>query len=178
MFVIAQTEPNTPHNRVGWARCVNCYRGVVLNQLLGMSPSPLPLGVPLGLEDETAVTWKEARICLGAGAHTASVMMCRKLLMHMAVTEGLPKKDSNDRAPNFFQCIEHLQIEGVITKRNRAWADRIKDIGNEANHDLASIDEQQASTVAKFTFQLLREVYELPFLERQELGKQLGDGNA
>lgn len=165
MFVIAWVKQQSPHHPTGWARCVNCFRGVVLNQGLGMAPASLPLDVPQGLEDDAAATWEEARTCLGAGAYTASVMMCRKLLMHMAVEEGLPKKDGRGHAPNFFECLDHLEAEAVISKRNKSWADRIRTIGNEANHDLASIDKEQATTVATFTRQLLHEVYELPFLE-------------
>ncbi|MCZ4563558.1 DUF4145 domain-containing protein [Rhodococcus sp. IEGM 1401] len=165
MFVVRMVEQGWGAPGVAWLRCMSCRRGAVLNDRYGLAPSTMPLDVPQGLDADTEATWNEVRSCLSARAFTASVMMCRKLLMHMAVTEGLPEKDDKDRAPNFFQCIDHLQSEGVITKRNRKWVDRIKDIGNEANHDLASIDKEQATTVATFTRQLLHEVYELPFLE-------------
>lgn len=127
----------------------------------------MPLDVPEGVVGDALTTWNEARACLGVGAYTASVMMCRKLLMHMAVEEGLPEKNDKDRAPSFVQCMDYLEAEGVITKRNRGWADNIKDIGNEANHDLASISKEPATSVATFTRQLLHEVYELPFLAAQ-----------
>lgn len=153
----------TSRPRTAWLRCVNCYRGVVINDDQ-LSPPSMPLDVPGGVEGDALTTWNEARSCLGVGAYTASVMMCRKLLMHMAVEEGLEEKNDKGYAPNFVQCMDHLESEGVITKRNREWANKIKDIGNEANHDLASIDKEQATSVASFTRQLLHEVYELPFL--------------
>ncbi|SFA61484.1 protein of unknown function [Rhodococcoides kroppenstedtii] len=165
MFAVRMVDQDWGSPGVVWLRCMSCRRGFVLNDLYGLAPSTTPLDVPQGLDADTESTWNEVRSCLSARAFTASVMMCRKLLMHMAVEEGLPAKNEKDFAPTFVQCIDHLQAEGVITKRNRKWVDRIKDIGNEANHDLASIDKDQATTVATFTRQLLHEVYELPFLE-------------
>lgn len=165
MFVARMVDSTWGSPDVAWLRCMSCRRGAVLNNGHDLSPSSSPLDVPQGLDRDTEWTWNEARSCLSARAYTACVMMCRKLLMHMAVQEGLPAKNAKDFAPTFVQCIDHLQSEGVITKRNRKWVDRIKDIGNEANHDLASLSRDQATTVATFTRQLLHEVYELPFLE-------------
>jgi len=101
---------------------------------------------------------------VGVGAHTAAVMMCRKLLLYVAVANGLPAKAGN-RAPEFYKVAEHLESEGIITKLMRSWVDRIKDVGNDANHDLPHIESDDAMDVATFTEQLLRLAYELPALE-------------
>lgn len=89
-------------------------------------------------------------------------MMCRKLLFHVAIQHGLPEKDDKGRAPNFAQALEHLESEGVITKLMRPWADKIKNVGNEANHEIPSTSQEQATDVALFTRQLIRLAYELP----------------
>ena len=91
-------------------------------------------------------------------------MMCRKILFHVAVANGLSHQDSKGRAPSFYQAVEHLESEGVITKKMRPWADRIKDRGNEANHVLGTYSVDEVMDVATFTRQLLKLAYELPAL--------------
>lgn len=71
-----------------WMRCVNCSVGVVENEGVN-SPAPKPLTVPLGLSGDELAAWTEVRECLAVGANTAAVMMCRKLLLHVAVSNGL-----------------------------------------------------------------------------------------
>lgn len=96
------------------------------------------------------------------GANTAAVMMCRKLLFHFAVAHGLPAKDGSGRAPNFAKALKHLEDQGVITKHLRPWVTKIKDVGNEANHEIPYISHEDAMAVAKFTRQLIMLAYELP----------------
>lgn len=163
MIVVAATKEYADTPGVSWLRCVNCHLGTVVNR--GMqSPSSRPLDVPDGLPNPDYAAWDEVRSCLGVGAYTAAVMMCRKLLFHIAVAHGLPEKNEKGWAPNFAQCLDHLQAEGIITKRMRTWVDRIKDVGNEANHELAGYKRDQAMDIAKFTRQLLHMAYELPML--------------
>ena len=90
--------------------------------------------------------------------------MCRKMLFHLAVSNGLAAKDDKGRAPNFAEATKHLEAEGIITSRMRPWVDRIKDIGNEANHELEAISEKDALDVARFTEQLLRLSFEMDSL--------------
>lgn len=84
--------------------------------------------------------------------------------IHLAVANGLPHQDSKGRAPSIYQAVEHLESEGVITKKMRPWADRIKDRGNEANHVLGTYSVDEVMDVATFTRQLLQLAYELPAL--------------
>jgi hypothetical protein len=44
----------------------------------------------------------------------------------------------------------------------RPWVDKIKDVGNEANHEIPSTTSAEAMDVAQFTRQLIRLAYELP----------------
>ncbi len=143
-----------------WLRCINCKLATVKNGEVA-SPSQLPLRVPSGLPIDEGDVWNEIRQCLGVGAYTAAVMLCRKLLMHIAVAHGLPAKDSKDRAPNFSQCVDHLVTEGVVTKRMEPWIDRIREVGNEANHEIAPVNKDAALDVATFTQKLLELAYEM-----------------
>lgn len=147
-------------DRVEWLRCTSCGSGLVNNQGI-LSPESPPLAVPLGLPEAEAEAWQEVRACLSVGAYTAAVMICRKLLMHLAVTHGLAAKNDKGRAPSYAECVQHLQDEGVITSRMRRWVDRVKDVGNEANHELEPVAEQRALDVGRFTEQLLKLAYEM-----------------
>jgi hypothetical protein len=147
------------HDRA-WLRCISCRLAVVVNGGVA-SPSQKPLRVPSGLPADEGEVWNEVRECLGVGAYTAAVMLCRKLLMHIAVGHGLQAKNEKDFAPNFTQCVDHLLSEGVVTARMKPWIDRIKDVGNEANHELAPVSKESALDVATFTQKLMELAYEM-----------------
>ena len=146
-----------------WLRCINCGCAIVDNDGT-VSPPAKPLRAPAGVTGVELAVWNEARSCLAVGANTAAVMMCRKLLFHIAVAHGLPPKNDKDRAPTFLEAVDTLEAEGLITKRMRPWVDRIKDVGNEANHEISAVQPEVALDVATFTEQLLRLTYEMDSL--------------
>ena len=155
-MVIARTTPISK----AWLRCIQCGLALAVNNDV-VSPPLRPLRIPSGVTGAELDTWKEVRECLGVGAHSAAVMLCRKLLMHVAVSHGLPEKDAKDRAPNFAQCVDHLIAEGIVTKRMEPWIDRIREVGNEANHELVPVGKDSALDVAMFTQKLLELAYEM-----------------
>lgn len=143
-----------------WMRCTGCGLGIVRNGD-DDSPSSPPLRLPAGLPPEIEAVWQEARNCLSLSANTAAVMLCRKILFHMAVEEGLPHKNASGYAPNFTECVDHLKAVGILTSRMQPWADSIKKVGNEANHEIVPVGQADAITVAEFTLQLLVVAYEM-----------------
>jgi len=153
----------TPAQPARWYRCPACYAPAVDFEGT-VYPSTRPLRTPLGVPPVDATIWEEARSCLGVGANAAAVMLCRKLLFHIAVGHGLPAKKANGYAPGYMEAVEHLETEGLITKKMRPWVDRIKDVGNDANHELTPIPADVARDVATFTEQLLVLAYELDAL--------------
>ena len=74
--------------------------------------------------------YNEARTCSSAGAHTAAVLACRKLLMHIAVEQKAEPEQS------FMQYVEYLAANGYVPPNGRGWVDHIRKKGNEANHDI------------------------------------------
>jgi hypothetical protein len=152
-----------------WLRCVNCSTGVVDNDGT-VSPAAAPLRNPAGVAGVELAAWKEVRKCLSVGASTAAVMICRKILFHVAVANGLAAQDDKGRAPTYAAAVQHLENEGIITSRMRPWIDRVKDVGNEANHEIAPINADVALDVATFTEQLLRLAYEMDALMAADLG--------
>lgn len=160
--VAAETDGNyaLQHHQTEWYRCVACRAGYV-RQGGVIYPAGMPLRTPDGVPADEAAVWEEARACLGLGANTAAVMLCRKLLFHIANTHGLPEANDKGFAPGFAECAEHLRTQGLVTDRMMTWVKRIKDIGNEANHKLVPVTAEQALDVATFTEQLLVLAYEL-----------------
>ncbi len=162
LVVAAETDGNYKqhHSLTTWFRCVSCRKGYV-RQNGAIQPGVKPLRTPMGVPGAEASVWEEARTCLGVGAHTAAVMLCRKLLFHVAVTHGLAPTNEKGFAPGFAECAKHLQNQGLVTPRMMKWVERIKDVGNDANHALLPIAAAQALDVAAFTEQLLILTYEL-----------------
>ena len=162
LVVAAQVDGNYKQQvpLTTWLRCVSCHKGYV-RQDGAIQPGVKPLRTPLGVPEDEVAVWEEARSCLGVGAHTAAVMLCRKLLFHIAVTHGLAPANSKGFAPGFAECAKHLEKQGLVTPRMMKWVDRIKDVGNDANHALVPIEATQSLDVATFTEQLLVLAYEL-----------------
>ncbi|TFD71899.1 DUF4145 domain-containing protein [Cryobacterium sp. Hb1] len=158
MIVLAHTDTGQ-----AWYRCGNCGLGQV-NNFGSVSPAIAPLSNPQGVTGSELSIWAEVRRCLAVAAPTAAVMLCRKLLFHIAVDNGLPAKNDKDRAPTYTEAVKSLEDAEVITKKMRPWVDRIKDVGNDANHEIAPVTMESALDVARFTEQVLRLAYEMDAL--------------
>jgi hypothetical protein len=89
-------------------------------------------------------------------AYTSVVMLCRKLLMHISVERGA------QTGQTFESYVDYLVGNGYVAPTNKAWVDKIRTIGNEANHELASRSEEEAKTLLEFSEMLLKTVYEYP----------------
>lgn len=151
----------TSDDKLVFLRCVTCRKGLVVNSGV-VSPGATEVGAVVGLVPEVEAAWQEVRSTIGVGATTSAVMMCRKILFHVAVDNGLPAKNDKDRAPTFVEVVKHLDDARLVTPLMLPWLNHIKDVGNEANHELGTISHSSALEVAKFTEQLLVTVYEMP----------------
>ena len=100
--------------------------------------------------------YQEARKCTKAGAQTAAVLACRKILMHTAVDKGAPPGKS------FVEYVEYLSEKGYITPGARAWVDAIRTKGNEANHEIKVMAERDAQDLLALVEMLLKIIYEFP----------------
>jgi hypothetical protein len=100
--------------------------------------------------------YEESRDCSTVGAYTAAVLCCRKLLMHIAVSEGAPA------GQNFLQYIEYLDTKGFIPPKGKGWVDHIRKKSNEANHEIVLMSAGDAGDLITFSEMLLRFIYEFP----------------
>jgi len=112
-----------------------------------------------GLPDDVKDAWREARVAHNVAAYTASEMMCRKILMHLAVD-----KAGSDPGKHFVEYVNELQAKGYITAGLKDVVDRIRQRGNTANHELPSSTEEDSRLTITITEHLLEGVYELPSL--------------
>lgn len=100
--------------------------------------------------------YREARDCFSVNAYTASVMCTRKIIMNVAVDKGA---DENKR---YVEYVEWLDSEGYLPQGSKPWVDRIRDKGNEANHEIPQMTEQDARLMIDFVEMLLKLLYEYP----------------
>jgi hypothetical protein len=151
-------QPHQHLNATLWLKCPNegCGEGSVKLRTGAVYP-PAPFGPRIeGLPADVASAWNEAGIAFSVGAYTASEMMCRKLLMHVAVDKAGSKPGKH-----FVEYVNELEEGGLIIRGLRPVVDQVKDRGNTANHELPPSDETVARLTLKVTQHLLQGVYEL-----------------
>jgi Domain of unknown function (DUF4145) len=148
------------NRRNQWLLCTNCFRPSAKledNIFPGISFGPILQGLPSDVEE----SYEEARCCMKVNAYTAAELICRKILMHVAVEKGAKEGKS------FAEYLSHLEAQGYITPPMKGWVDLIRKNGNESTHKLDSPDEKRAKSTVMFTAELLRLTYEMEFLANQ-----------
>lgn len=136
--------------------CPNCKRPVFHAPNGQQYPSP-PFGspvphVPTGLND----LYEEARRCTGENCFTAAVLLCRKMLMNIAVQEGAKE------GLKFIEYVNHLSDKGYIPPNGKHWVDHIRTKGNDATHEIALMNQEDARDLLSFVEMILRFIYEFP----------------
>ena len=100
--------------------------------------------------------FEEARESFSVGAYTAVMLLCRKLLMHVAVDLGAKENKS------FLYYVDYFEKEGYISKNAKPWVDKIRKLGNEANHEIMIGNREDAKKIIQFSTMLLKTNYEYP----------------
>lgn len=126
-----------------------------------------------GLPADVGALYAEARGCMGVSAYTAAVLLCRKILMHVAVETGA------DAGLKFVQYVQALWDAHYVPPNAKGWVDHIREKGNEANHEITLISREEAEQLMSFTEVLLQLVYELPqrvpVADVPDVGQQSGN---
>jgi hypothetical protein len=105
---------------------------------------------------DIATLFDEAKISSAMGSHTASVLICRKLLMHIGVHLGAKPGES------FVSYVEHIASAGYVPPNGKGWLDYIRTRGNEANHEIQIMKDADSKALIQFIDMLLKLVYEFP----------------
>jgi len=100
--------------------------------------------------------YNEARKCVAVFAYTASVLICRKLLMNLAVSQGA---DENLR---FIEYVDYLADNGFVPPNGKGWVDHIRKKGNEATHEIVLMNQEDAHELISFSEMLLKFIFEFP----------------
>ncbi len=116
-------------------------------------------------EQTVADLYEEARRATGAGAYTAAVLCCRKLLMHIAVAKGA------ETGGTFASYVDYLSANHYISADAKEWVDHIRDKGNEANHEIVIMSAEDAKDLLTFCEMLLKTIFEFPAVIRKKKAK-------
>ncbi len=124
----------------------------------GEDQTPAPaFGLPVRDTPKDVMTiYNDARNSMKVSAYTPAVLALRKLLMHVAVEKGAKPNKS------FESYVNYLADEGYVPKGGKVWVDRIRDKGNEANHEIRIVKRKDAAEMISFAEMLLKNVYEFP----------------
>jgi len=147
------------------AICPRCNAPTYFESHSKQIPVP-PFGesVPHINDSEIESIYEEARRCTSHHAFTGAVMLCRKLLMNIAVKHGAPKNQS------FQSYVEYLDRNGYVPPNGKKWVDAIRQKGNDATHEIPLMTAKDARNIVRFSEMLLRFVYEMPNIFESEKG--------
>ena len=136
--------------------CSHCENPTFFSNKHGQIPGA-PFGITIqNLPSNVEIIYDEARRCMAVSAYTSVVMLCRKLLMHIAVEKGADEDES------FMYYVDWLESSGFIPPNGKAWVDYIRTKGNAANHEIEIIELQDAEKLITFIGMLMKFVYEFP----------------
>lgn len=153
-----------------WLMCTSCGAPSVIDAMDRQTPAPLAGAAVPGLPNDVEQAWQEARLTVGMGAHTAGALLCRKILMHVAVDVANAKAGLT-----FQEYITKLEKAGYVTPPMKPWVDIIRDLGNDATHKLPQIEPAKSLSVLMFTEQLLLLSYGMTHLTGQFAPPPLDD---
>lgn len=148
-----------PLGSPAWLLCPACGDGSVRTKFGAVWPVAPAGGSVADLPEDVAQAWREARAAHAVAAYTASEIMCRKILMHLAVDVAKSKAGGT-----FKSYVEDLDKAGYVSPGFRPSIEKVKDRGNAANHDLPASTEADSLVTLKITEHLLRGIYEIPGL--------------
>ena len=137
--------------------CPLCNHATIISnypaiQIPGVSSVP-----PLRhLPDNIKEIYNEARTCISQECYTSTAMICRKIIMHVAVDKGAaPDK-------NFAYYVNYIKSNHFVPPNSDSWIDPIREKGNEANHEIEPISASAAKGILTFTHYMLLFIYEMP----------------
>jgi len=146
---------------VRWLQCTHCGDGAVQRIDENIYPG-VAFGIKLdGLPEDVELAYKEARNCMAVDAYGACELVCRKILMCVAVEKGAKEGES------FSSYLKYLGDKGFITDAMMGWVGIIKENGNKATHKIEKVDKGRAESTIMFTAELLRIVYEMEFMAKR-----------
>ena len=159
--VLCEVVRNLDSARIAWCLC-SCDKSepTVLIQKGDDVIAQLPLARDFHSASdwpvEFAQLYEEAAKSLSAGANTACAMVCRKLLMATACQEG-----ASD-GKTFAEYVGYITDTVLTYPKAKASIDKIRGIGNDANHKVAFVTSDDAKRAMQIVTYMLSAIYSLP----------------
>jgi DNA-directed RNA polymerase subunit RPC12/RpoP len=122
------------------------------SQIPGVRPGNDVENLPVDIKS----IYEESRDCIATSSFTASVLLSRKLLMNIGVSLGAKEGES------FVSYIDYLFAKGYIPPNGKEWVHHIRKKGNEANHEIKLMTNDDAVELVQFSEMLLKFIYEFP----------------
>ncbi len=136
--------------------CPHCSQPTYL-AMDGKKTPNVPYGDPVeNLPDDIETLYEETRNTFTVSAFNSAIMVCRKVLMNIAVNQGAPENQS------FKKYVDFLVEKGYVPPNGEGWANSIREKGNEANHEIKQMSEADAKELIDFLAMLLKFIYEFP----------------
>ncbi len=154
---------------VEWLICTGCGHGSVYDNGI-LYPSSKFGPIIEGLPKDVLNAYEEARTCFSVNAFTACELVCRKILMHVAVDKGAKE----DEAFSYYLTL--LGEQGYITPPMTKWVALIKKHGGKATHLIEAPDRKRAESTLMFTAELLRLIYEMEHMADKYIPKPKNNG--
>lgn len=135
--------------------CPNCARPTFFENTIQI-PAPLLGHTVDEVPENISSLYNEIRDCTGINAYTSAVLSCRKLLMNIAVEQDASEGKS------FLEYVEYLSEKGFVPPNGKEWVHHIRKKGNEANHEIVLMEQDDALDLINFIEMLLKFIYEFP----------------
>lgn len=140
-----------------WVICPLCSHGSVIDRSGKIYPLT-KYGTKIeSLPSDVHQLYDEVCDCMSVSAYTGAELVCRKIIMHIAIDKCKSKEGEE-----FAKYINDIEKAGHITSQMKDWVDEIRKIPNYATHSRSIPNDQEAKNVVNFTEQLLKLVYEIP----------------
>ncbi len=150
--------------KVEWLICTGCGHGSVYDNRDLYPRSKFGPSIE-GLPAEVEKAYEEARSCYSVNAFTACELICRKILMHVAVDKGAKENEA------FTYYLSKLGEQGYITPPMTKWVALIREHGGKATHRIEAPDRKRAESTLMFTAELLRLIYEMEHMADKYIPK-------
>ena len=166
LMIIAKTKVRDLNNKtkpffIQWLWCPNCgFPSSLIDQ--NFLPNSKQGRNIRGLSPHVKEIYDEIRNVTGVNAYRASDMLCRKVLMHIAVEEDA------EEGKSFSYYVDYLVEKQIISQKMKKWVDKIRIYGNEQTHEIKELDLESSKKTLQFTIQLLITIYEMNYLMENE----------
>lgn len=136
--------------------CPNCHGPNFLSPSQAWFPGQKIGRSVRNVPEELNNLYEEARRCAKENCFTATVLICRKMLMNISVQQGAKENLS------FIKYVNFLSENGYVPPNGKGWVDHIRKKGNEATHEIVAMEMGDAKDLLFFTEMLLIFLYEFP----------------